>query len=168
MLIIKLGISLNQRWYGWGSTAYIYISLRTTLTKGISIWLLISSSTPLVRPKSAIPPLLETTRVSDIIIWECPRPPNGGWGGGGVSCTSRNRPFLPHSCEQRHQLETTQAATSFIVCAHWIGMRESSISWTDRRSWSDGVFWKIAPYLFSIFFFGECVEYVLMFNAITM
>ena len=114
MLIIKLGISLNQRWYDWGSTAYIYISLRTTLTKGISIWLLISSSTPLVRPKSAIPPLLETTRVSDIIIWECPRPPNGGWGGGG-SCTSRNGPFLPHSCEQRHQLETTQAATSFIV-----------------------------------------------------
>ena len=82
MLIIKLGISLNQRWYDWGSTAYIYISLRTTLTKGISIWLLISSSTPLVRPKSAIPPLLETTRVSDIIVWECPRPPNLGGGGG--------------------------------------------------------------------------------------
>ena len=83
MLIIKLGMSLNRRWYNWGSTVYIYISLRTTLTKGISIWLLISSSTPLVRPKSAIPPLLETTRVSDIIIWECPRPPNGRWGGGG-------------------------------------------------------------------------------------
>lgn len=89
-----------------------------------------SSSAPLVRPKSAIPPLLETTRVSDIIIWECHRPPNGGVGGGGGeggSYTSRNRPFLLLSCEQRHQLETTQAATSFIVCAHWIGMLEWSI-----------------------------------------
>ena len=43
-----------------------------------------SSSAPLVRPKSAIPPLLETTRVSDIIIWECHRPPNRGGGGGGL------------------------------------------------------------------------------------
>lgn len=94
MLIIKLGISLNQRWYDWGSTVYIYISLRTTLTKGISIWLLISSSTPLVRPKSAIPPLLETTRVSDIIIWECPRPPNGGWGGGGPAHHEIGRSYL--------------------------------------------------------------------------
>ena len=41
-------------------------------------------STPLVRPKSATPPLLETTRVSDRIIWDYPRPPNGGVRGGGA------------------------------------------------------------------------------------
>ena len=155
MLIIKLGISLNQRWYDWGSTVYIYISLRTTLTKGISIWLLISSSTPLVRPKSAIPPLLETTRVSDIIIWECPRLPNGGWGGGPAH--HEKTPIRNHP--SRYFVHCVCSLDWNARKFHIVNWQAIMIRWSVQKNCS---------YLFSIFFFGECVEYVLMFNAITM